>query len=45
MIDEDLIIELWDLFKEYIPEKNGSGFVIHFYSEASTLLRKKDEHS
>ena len=22
MIEEDLIIEMWDVFKEYIPEKN-----------------------
>lgn len=29
-MDEDLIIELWDVFKEYVPEKNREGAATHY---------------
>jgi hypothetical protein len=29
-MDEDFIIELWDAFKDYIPEKNKSDAASHF---------------
>ena len=29
-MDEDLIIETWDVFKEYIPEKNRETAAAHF---------------
>ena len=29
-MDEDLIIETWDVFKEYIPEKNRETTAAHF---------------
>lgn len=29
-MDEDLIIETWDVFKEYIPEKNRETAATHF---------------
>ena len=30
MIEEDLIIEMWDVFKEYIPEKNKETAANHY---------------
>jgi len=30
MIEEDLIIEMWDIFKEYIPEKNRENAAGHY---------------
>jgi hypothetical protein len=29
-MEEDLIIEVWDVFKEYIPEKNKDTAANHF---------------
>ena len=29
-MDEDFIIELWDSFKDYIPEKNKNDAASHF---------------
>jgi hypothetical protein len=29
-MEEDLIIELWDVFKEYIPDKNKDTAANHF---------------
>jgi hypothetical protein len=29
-MEEDLIIELWDVFKEYIPDKNKETAANHF---------------
>lgn len=29
-MDEDFIIELWDAFKDYIPEKNKNDAASHF---------------
>lgn len=29
-MEEDLIIELWDTFKDYIPEKNRNDAASHF---------------
>jgi len=30
MMEEDLIIEMWDVFKEYIPEKNKETAANHY---------------
>jgi len=30
MIEEDLIIEMWDVFKEYIPEKTKETAANHY---------------
>lgn len=30
MMEEDLIIEIWDVFKEYIPDKNKEVAANHF---------------
>jgi hypothetical protein len=30
MIEEDMIIEMWDVFKEYIPEKNREIAASHY---------------
>jgi hypothetical protein len=29
-MEEDLIIEIWDTFKEYVPEKNRDNAATHF---------------
>jgi len=29
-MEEDLIIEIWDTFKEYVPEKNRDNAASHF---------------
>ena len=29
-MEEDLIIEIWDTFKEYVPEKNRDGAATQF---------------
>lgn len=29
-MDEDFIIELWDTFKDYVPEKNKNDAASHF---------------
>jgi hypothetical protein len=29
-MEEDLIIEIWDTFKEYVPEKNRDTAAAHF---------------
>jgi hypothetical protein len=29
-MEEDLIIEIWDTFKEYVPEKNRDTAATHF---------------
>lgn len=29
-MEEDLIIEIWDTFKEYVPEKNRESAAAHF---------------
>jgi hypothetical protein len=29
-MEEDLIIEIWDTFKEYVPEKNRENAAAHF---------------
>jgi len=29
-MDEDTIIELWDVFKEYVPEKNRENAANHY---------------
>jgi hypothetical protein len=29
-MDEDLIIEVWDIFKEYVPEKNRNNAADHY---------------
>ena len=42
MIDEDLIIELWDLFKEYVPEKSRGAAAEQFIEY---LLDKGIENS
>jgi hypothetical protein len=41
-MEEDLIIEVWDVFKEYIPEKNKDTAANHF---VDFLLGKDVEQS
>jgi hypothetical protein len=29
-MNEDLIMDIWDMFKEYVPEKNREGAATHY---------------
>lgn len=29
-MNEDLIMDIWDMFKEYVPEKNREGAAAHY---------------